>query len=65
MENGIRVLNELSWGYRASRALQVASGLGVFTVLSDGAMGAGEIAEKCRAEGEGAGLINSLPAATY
>ena len=57
MENGIKVLNELSWGYRASRALQVASGLGVFTVLSDCAMGAGEIAEKCRSK---AGLTEKL-----
>jgi hypothetical protein len=52
MDNGIKAFNELSWGYRASRALHVASSLGVFTVLSDGAMGAEEIAEKCRSKVE-------------
>jgi len=57
MENGIRTLNELSWGYRASKALQVASGLGIFTVLSGRVMEAGEIAKKCRSK---AGLTEKL-----
>ncbi len=57
MENGIKALNELIWGYRASRALQVASGLGVFTVLSGRVMGSEEIAEKCRSK---AGLTEKL-----
>jgi hypothetical protein len=57
MENGIKVLNELSWGYRASRLLQVASGLGIFTVLSGEVMRAEEIAEKCRSK---AGLTEKL-----
>ena len=52
METDIRALNDLSWGYRASRVLQVANGLGIFTMLSEGKKSAGQISEKCRSKGE-------------
>ena len=35
MEKGLGYLNELTWAYRASRTLQVAAGLKLFTHLSE------------------------------
>ena len=52
MENGLRYLNELTWGYRASRVLQVAVGLKLFTYLNEqGRMGE-ELVALCSAKPE-------------
>ena len=40
-------LSDLSWEYRAARALQVANGIGLFTLLSEGPMAGGQIAQRC------------------
>lgn len=50
MESGLRYLNELTWGYRASRALQVAAGLKLFTRLSEKPQSCDELAAACGAK---------------
>lgn len=39
-------LTDMSWDYRAARTLQIANGLGIFTLLSEGGMPADEIARR-------------------
>jgi hypothetical protein len=46
MDQGVKAIDDLNWGYRAARVLHVASGLGIFTILSGGKMSAGQICEK-------------------
>ena len=43
MENGIAILNDLNWGYRAARVLHVANTLSLFTILSEKPMSAEQI----------------------
>ncbi|HIE26130.1 TPA: hypothetical protein EYP66_02460 [Candidatus Poribacteria bacterium] len=40
-------LDDLTWGYRTGRVLQVANNLDIFTVLSEGEMSSEEISERC------------------
>ncbi|MFQ6039538.1 MAG: methyltransferase, partial [Candidatus Poribacteria bacterium] len=47
MKNNDINLEYLTWGYRASRVLQVANNLDIFTVLSEGEMSVGEVSERC------------------
>ncbi len=47
MSQGIKRINELNWGYRASRVLHLANELDIFTVLGDGRKTSGQIAEAC------------------
>jgi hypothetical protein len=57
MDDGLAKLNELMWGYRASRALHVLCGLKVFTRLAGGAMSCDALASACGAE---AGVLETL-----
>lgn len=50
MENGLKYLNELTWEYRASRILQVATQLRVFTCLSGKSMASEELSSLCSAK---------------
>lgn len=50
VENDIRTLYNLSWGYRAARALQVANGVGIFTALSEKEMSLQELCHECHTE---------------
>ena len=50
MEKGLGYLNELTWGYRASRTLQVAAGLKLFTHLSERPQSCDELAAVCSAK---------------
>ena len=52
MENDIKVLNDLNWGYRSARVLHVANNLGIFTILSERNMSSEQISEKCRTKPE-------------
>ena len=52
MDDGLATLNELMWGYRASRALHVLCGLKVFTRLAGGAMSCAALAAACGADAE-------------
>ena len=47
MDKGLGYLNELMWGYRASRALQVATGLNLFTRLSEKPQSCDDLAAAC------------------
>lgn len=49
MDKDLKYLNDLTWGYRASRVLQTAVGLDVFTHLSDGGKNCSQLAELCGA----------------
>ncbi|MHC4477785.1 MAG: methyltransferase [Planctomycetota bacterium] len=50
MENEATALQDLSWGYRATRVLQVANSLGVFTALAGRQMSAEQISRQCRSK---------------
>lgn len=50
MEKGLSYLNELTWGYRASRVLQVAVHLKLFTHLASKAQTCQELAKDCSAK---------------
>ncbi len=50
MKRDLSYLQELTWGYRASRILQVACDLELFAHLSDRSMTAGELAGVCLAK---------------
>ncbi|MFQ5759015.1 MAG: methyltransferase dimerization domain-containing protein [Candidatus Bathyarchaeia archaeon] len=50
--SNIEQLRELAWAFRASRVLQVASKLEVFTILSQGPLTAREVAEHCESNPE-------------
>ena len=52
MDNGPHYLNELMWGYRASRALQVAVQYKLFTHLADKPMACEALAAVCGAKPE-------------
>ena len=52
MKKGLDYLNHLMWGYRASRTLQVAAGLKLFTLLSEKPQSCDELAKACGAEPE-------------
>jgi hypothetical protein len=52
MENDIKVLNDLNWGYRAARVLHVANNMGIFTILSERNMSSEQISEKCQTKPE-------------
>jgi hypothetical protein len=47
MNEDTKRINELNWGYRASRVLHVANELDIFTVLGDGDKTSDEISEAC------------------
>lgn len=49
MDSDLKYLNDLTWGYRASRVLQTAVGLDVFTHLSDAAKNCAQLSELCGA----------------
>ncbi len=46
MEQGLRSIDELNWGYRAARLLHVACGLDVFTILSKEQLTADQLSQK-------------------
>lgn len=48
--SNIEQLRETAWAFRASRVLQVASKLEVFTILSKGPLTAKELAERCETD---------------
>ncbi len=50
MEPDIKPINDLAWSCRASRTLQVANGLDIFTLLAEAPATTAELAEKCSAE---------------
>ncbi|NIO38140.1 hypothetical protein GTO27_10635, partial [Candidatus Bathyarchaeota archaeon] len=50
--SNIEQLRELAWAFRASRVLQVASKLEIFTLLSQGTFTASEVAEHCKSDPE-------------
>lgn len=50
VENNIRTLHNLSWGYRAARVLHVANGVGIFTALSEKEMSLKELCQECHTE---------------
>ena len=50
MEKGLQYLNDLTWGYRASRILQTAVGLDLFTRLSGRCCCCERLAELCSAD---------------
>lgn len=50
MEKGLKYLNELTWEYRASRILQVATQLKVFTHLCGKSMTSEELSSLCSAK---------------
>ncbi len=50
MDKDFGFLNDLIWSYRASRILQVATDLGLFTQLGSGGMDCGELANVCRTD---------------
>jgi len=52
MEDGFNYLNTLTWGYRASRVLQAAVGLKVFTHLAEKEQTSQELAAACEAKAE-------------
>jgi SAM-dependent methyltransferase len=52
MDEGARYLNDLTWAYRASRTLQVACLLKIFTHLADEPADARELAGRCKAPAE-------------
>ena len=47
MNEDIKRVNELNWAYRASRVLQVANELDIFTILGDGEKTSHQIAKAC------------------
>jgi hypothetical protein len=47
MEKGLQYLNDLTWGYRASRILQTAVGLSLFTKLSGRCLNCKSLAKHC------------------
>ncbi|MFH1615155.1 MAG: methyltransferase dimerization domain-containing protein [Planctomycetota bacterium] len=47
MTRDMGYINELLWGYRASRILQVANGLDIFTILAGQALSVQRVAEQC------------------
>jgi predicted O-methyltransferase YrrM len=50
MEKGLQYLNDLTWGYRASRILQTAIGVGLFTRLSGQCRTCESLAGLCSAD---------------
>ncbi|MFQ6079038.1 MAG: methyltransferase dimerization domain-containing protein, partial [Thermodesulfobacteriota bacterium] len=50
--SNIEQLRELAWAFRASRVLQVANKLEVFSILSRGPLTAREVAEHCKGNPE-------------
>ncbi len=52
MENGIAILNDLNWGYRAARVLHVANTLSLFTILSEKPMSAEQICRTIKSDPE-------------
>jgi hypothetical protein len=52
MNDGVKYVTELSWAYRAARVLHIANRLDVFSVLSNGAITAEQLAEKCDTKAE-------------
>jgi len=50
--SNIEQLREMAWAFRASRVLQVANKLEVFTMLSQGPLTARELAERCKTDPE-------------
>ncbi len=46
MDQGVRPLDELNWGYRAARLLHVACGLDIFTILSKEKLTADQLSKK-------------------
>lgn len=50
MESNVRALYSLGWGYREARVLHVASGIGIFTALSEKEMFLEELCQKCHIE---------------
>jgi SAM-dependent methyltransferase len=50
MEKGLQYLNDLTWGYRASRILQTAVGLDLFTRLSGQCCTCEALAQLCSAD---------------
>lgn len=52
MDEGAKYLNDLTWAYRASRTLQVACLLKVFTHLAEEPANARELARRCNAPAE-------------
>ncbi|MHC4214627.1 MAG: methyltransferase [Planctomycetota bacterium] len=46
MDQGVRPIDELNWGYRASRLLHVACGLDIFTILSKEKLTADQLSKK-------------------
>lgn len=50
MEKGLNYINELTWGYRASRILQVAVQLRIFTHLSEKSFTSEDLSSLCSAK---------------
>jgi hypothetical protein len=48
MDNKATTWHDFSWDYRASRVLQIANMIDIFTTLSDKEMSLEELAQKCR-----------------
>jgi len=52
MDEGAKYLNDLTWAYRASRTLQAACLLKIFTRLADEPADAEELAERCNVQAD-------------
>lgn len=52
MKDQLEYLNDLTWGYRASRVLQAAVKIGLFTVLSDNEYSCQQLASLCSAKND-------------
>lgn len=52
MENGVAILNDLSWGYRAARVLHVTNALNLFTILYEKPMPAEQICRRIKSDPE-------------
>jgi hypothetical protein len=52
MDQGVQLIDDLNWGYRAARLLHVACGLDVFTILSKEQLSPGQLSQKLNSNPE-------------
>ena len=50
MQDGIKYISDLNWGYRAARVLHLSNQLEIFTILSGTTMTAEELCRRCNTE---------------